>query len=358
MASAFDLIAQIYEAAACAELWPTVLDAVARHVDAFGACFLHRTEAGPSWVTSPPIERMAEDYFAGGWGLRDERVAPLLLEHYPGFRVETDYWREEQLEEMAIHREFLRPRGLVAGAGCLIQGAHHDAVQFVLEGMPSYAAARAALPRMEVLRPHLARALTLTAQLRQSHARGVVQGLAAAGIGAAVVGADGRLRAANEDFAAWFGGEIQDLSGRIRLSDKAANSQLTLALSAKALSRSFPVRGAGGAIAALHAVLLRGRSRDVFESDGFALLIARPGNRAIPTAELLRLLFDLTPAEARLARLIAQGRTIAEAALACGVQTNTARTQLKAIYAKTGFVRQSDLAVALASLGTGSGTED
>ena len=54
-------------------------------------------------------------------------------------------------------------------------------------------------------------------------------------------------------------------------------------------------------------------------------------------------LFDLTPAEARLAWSLAQGLTIAEAAGAHGLTVETARYYSKRIYAKTGARGQVDL---------------
>ena len=55
-------------------------------------------------------------------------------------------------------------------------------------------------------------------------------------------------------------------------------------------------------------------------------------------------LFGLTPAEARLAWSLAQGLSIAEAADAHGLTTETARYYSKRIYAKTGRARgQVDL---------------
>ncbi|MEH6722502.1 MAG: helix-turn-helix transcriptional regulator, partial [Qipengyuania sp.] len=54
-------------------------------------------------------------------------------------------------------------------------------------------------------------------------------------------------------------------------------------------------------------------------------------------------LFDLTPAEARLAWSLAQGLSITEAAQAHGLTVETARYYSKKIYAKTGARGQVDL---------------
>lgn len=75
-----------------------------------------------------------------------------------------------------------------------------------------------------------------------------------------------------------------------------------------------------------------------------AVVILRdPALPATLSAQDLAQLFGLTPAEARLASLLADGEGLDEAAVALGVARNTARSQLQAIYAKTGVNRQGDL---------------
>ena len=58
---------------------------------------------------------------------------------------------------------------------------------------------------------------------------------------------------------------------------------------------------------------------------------------------LLSTTFDLTPAEARLAAKIVNGLTPDECALALGVKISTVRSQLIAVYGKTGATGQADL---------------
>ena len=57
----------------------------------------------------------------------------------------------------------------------------------------------------------------------------------------------------------------------------------------------------------------------------------------------LERLFHLTPAEARLASLLANGVSVEDAAAQLGVTRNTIRTQLQAVFAKTRTNRQGDL---------------
>ncbi|WP_336488127.1 helix-turn-helix transcriptional regulator [Methylobacterium nigriterrae] len=70
----------------------------------------------------------------------------------------------------------------------------------------------------------------------------------------------------------------------------------------------------------------------------------------LPRQAALERIFGLTPAEARLAVLLAGGATTAEAARMQGVSIATVRTQLGAIFAKTRTNRQADLVMLVTRL--------
>ncbi len=74
-----------------------------------------------------------------------------------------------------------------------------------------------------------------------------------------------------------------------------------------------------------------------------ALFIADPDSVRISAREILQGLYALTPAEAELVQLLSQGHTLEQAATARGVTINTARSQLKQVFAKTDTNRQGEL---------------
>lgn len=61
------------------------------------------------------------------------------------------------------------------------------------------------------------------------------------------------------------------------------------------------------------------------------------------SVEFLRQYFELTPAEARLAKLIAEGERLDSIADRLGISVHTARTHLKRVFEKTGVERQAEL---------------
>jgi pimeloyl-ACP methyl ester carboxylesterase/DNA-binding CsgD family transcriptional regulator/PAS domain-containing protein len=81
-------------------------------------------------------------------------------------------------------------------------------------------------------------------------------------------------------------------------------------------------------------------------ADRAMVLAASPGSRAL-SEEALGAFFGLSPAEARLTQQLALGQAIEDAAQALGISRNTAKTQLKKVYAKVGVKRQPDLVQAI-----------
>jgi DNA-binding CsgD family transcriptional regulator len=78
----------------------------------------------------------------------------------------------------------------------------------------------------------------------------------------------------------------------------------------------------------------------------------------MPSEASLRSLFDLTPAEARLAQRLASGDTVEEVAKALHIKMTTARTQLAAIFAKTETRRQAKLVAILCRIAHLESTDD
>lgn len=74
-----------------------------------------------------------------------------------------------------------------------------------------------------------------------------------------------------------------------------------------------------------------------------AVFVTDPEDKAMPPAETLSRLYGLTPAEARISLKLLQGGSLVEAADKLGISRNTAHSQLKAVYEKTGTRRQSEL---------------
>ncbi|WP_425917430.1 response regulator [Pseudomonas sp. GWSMS-1] len=83
-----------------------------------------------------------------------------------------------------------------------------------------------------------------------------------------------------------------------------------------------------------------------------AIFLSSAQSRSLPELETLRLIFALTPTEARVALLLAQGRRSDEVALELDVSASTVAFHLRNLFAKTGVARQADLVALVLSAGS------
>jgi DNA-binding CsgD family transcriptional regulator len=115
--------------------------------------------------------------------------------------------------------------------------------------------------------------------------------------------------------------------------------------------RSFPVRDAGAeAMMVAHVIPIRLSARDIFVRCAAALVLTPVTLPQAPRVELVQSLFDLTPAEARVARDLAAGETVETIASSQGISQNTIRAHVRGVLEKTGCNRQVDIVALLTAI--------
>jgi DNA-binding CsgD family transcriptional regulator len=156
-----------------------------------------------------------------------------------------------------------------------------------------------------------------------------------------------------------------DRRDRLHLTDQDADRLLAMTFSGEPFAgnssavNSIPVAASEGFPPyILHLLPVRGAAQDIFSQAIFLLVVTPVDRAAVPSAEVLQGLFDLTPAEARLAGLVGQAKSPREAARILGITEGTARTALKRVLAKTGVRRQAELASLLSGKALGTGQID
>ena len=180
------------------------------------------------------------------------------------------------------------------------------------------------------------------------------EALAALGIPALVMDEAGKVLDANtliesaSDYLIWRAFD------RVRLKDNAADLQLHNAIAdspSAAGVRSFPMRNEGGSnLMVAHIIPIRLSARDIFVRCAFVFAIMPLTRPQAPPVELVQSLFDLTPAEARVARGLASGKTTEDIASDSGVALSTVRTQMRSVLEKTGCARQVDVVSLLSGI--------
>ena len=346
-----DLIDDIYEAGVISERWPALLQRITDLVEAHGTILFVARQAALKFFASPEIEPLIPHYFDRGYQFRDERTKRLFDYNHAGFVQDLDVFTPEEWDADPIRREMWSPNGLGWGVAThlpmptgesIIIHAERAAVRGPVE--------RPFIEALDRLRPHLARATLMSSRLAFERASGAVQALGMLGLPAAVLDQAGRLVVANGGFEALVPVLFLDRQTGIELVEPAAQLLFRQGFEAVAaatpgaapLSLPMPARN-GHPPMIVHMMPVRGAAQDVFSRASVVLFVTPVVVADVPSAEVIQGLFDLTPAEARVARALGRGESVAEIAERSAVAQPTVRNQIREIFAKTGVHRQAHL---------------
>ncbi len=347
---------RIYEAAALPHLWPDTLAEINRlaAIDA-GALFVV-PYAEVKWTATSNFRETVSAFVDEGRMPDNARNRRALARQHAGFVVDQDLFSEEELATEPLFAEFLRPRGWGWASGSTILLPTGEVLTFHFENrLDRGPVGREAVSLLDELRPHLARSALISCRLELERLNASLTGIEAIGYPAAVIGNGGRVIASNSSFDNLDSLVIATASGRFAIRNKSADDAIQQELDklsrgySNARSVAVPSDNEEAPVV-FHLVPIRGRAHDLFVS-AEAFLIATVASRPkAPPFEILNTLFDLTPAEARVARMLTSGLSAVEIAEAGKVSTDTIRGQIKSMLQKSGMHRQSDLIVFLAGI--------
>jgi DNA-binding CsgD family transcriptional regulator len=350
-------IDRIYEAAGTPELWPDVLQCLGDTAQSDGGVLMVLPPVGmPRWIASPALERRLRHHASAASWRGSGRTAQWRTLAHAGFVRDVDLvpgsydGRSCRIDEpfWQVGTTIALPTGdvaIVTAERRAEAGPHEPAL----------------LTRLDALRPHLVRACQLSAQFGSERARVTTTALDRIGLPAAILSASGRVLTLNARLqdcaevlpASQHGGHLfRSLVNSKSLQDAIAN-----VVGGRRAAQTMPVRSYSdrrGHIA--HILRFDRHPGDVFDASAVLLILVQVGARAAPDDGLLNLLFDLTPAEARLLQALAGGSRLQSYAESVGVQPSTVRTQLTSIFNKTGTKRQAELLSIVASLSMFSGS--
>jgi DNA-binding CsgD family transcriptional regulator len=343
-------IDDIYEAAVVPEKWQSILDHLAELADAEGSLLFAAGPGTPRWLSSRSIQDAIEEWTRSKWFLDNPRGQRLVPIDEPRFLTDLDALTVEEMDASDYYTELLRPRGLGWCVGTSIRSPAGDTLVFSIEKAHRKGPVpRSVAEKLDQLRPHLARSSILSARLGLDRARSTVATLEAIGLPAAAMTPTGRVISANSGFLANESGVRVGAGDVLQFASEPAQALLmeaisNVARSSAGLGRSIPVRATSTEPAfVVHVVPLRGGGLDVFNGALSIIFITSIVPSRSPAAPLLQALFDLTPAEARMASQITEGKSIEQISTATGIAQNTIRTHLKSVFQKTGVQRQAEL---------------
>lgn len=350
-----DIIDRIYEASFVPDLWPAVLSDVADLTASKGGLLLSTREKTLSWTASDSVYGAFDEYLKGGWFKRCGRRVCLLEKAHSAFLTELDYWTEEELESNDIYRDFFYPRelGWSAGTGLVMPTGDHIVIS--VERNHEHGPIESThIETLNALRPHIARASMIAARMGLQTATTTKDAFAKLSIPTFLLDLDGAGIECSDEVENLSGAIMWGANDRLVLTDGDANELLQKALATldqRSAVQSFAIKDADGRPTHVaHLVPVSGSAHDVF-AKGYAVLALNPiDQKAAPSLDLLRSLFDLTAAEAAVARELGGGVSAEAIAEKGGVSINTVRTQIRKIMEKTGSQRMPEVVSLISNL--------
>jgi DNA-binding CsgD family transcriptional regulator/PAS domain-containing protein len=351
-----------YDTLVAPEAWPAAFEAIARSAGATTCMFRRRTDEGAVLDLPMPesLHDLMRDYVREGYVGNDYRAKV----GWPLVRGETVL-----IDHDIVPDEVRRTLPLMADLHVRHDLPWWAGVAFVVDGHPwvlsllrngrqgpfDHAEAR----HLAHLAPHFRRVISFSEKFALGGARASLGSLERLGTPALVLDRQGAVRLMNPTAEALLGPDLALVQRRLRVvhppSDRALQD-LIAALRQTGVCRTAPAAAPvsilrrGRRPLLVEAMPIAGLVADVFQSLAAILLVTDLETRSVPQEEALRAAFGLTPAEARLACHLAAGESLEAAAEALAIAKNTARIQLRAVFAKTGTARQGELIALLARL--------
>ena len=345
------------EAVVDPSVWPRLMEELCAEVGAAGAVLLQSEGRTADVPRTRSIDEHVRKYFRDGWQNRDVRATrgvPLLLGGRPVVS-DQDILSPEEMDRSDYLNEAIRPAGLrwwaVVGfrAGPTLWGL---AFQRTPAQGPFDRREKAILARLV---PRLTEAATLSEGVGRAHLAGIGNALNLVAKPALAMDRAGAVLDWNADAEALFDVNLHVDRRTLVVADRRAAEALDAfrdRLRATPDTDALPaapivVRRAGRAPVVIRILPVDGPARNPFLGARALLVLTEIGSRPKPDESSLMLCFGLSPAEARVAALVATGVDLEAASVRLGIARETARNQLKSVFAKTGTRRQAELVALL-----------
>lgn len=336
------------------------------------------------WLVVLRYLTVASESASTGIGILDERQGMGLMDEYntrqpdEGFWLKSDMERRNFIEYARRHapldftnresyfpkdypnlaeiNERLRSKNIADQLGATINLPTGQVVSITSERWLRDGVYPDALgARLDMFRPHLARAALLSANMGMQRATGTMAALNALGLPAAMLSLTGKVLETNELMAQTSENVRPVAWGMLRLTQAGADKELQQIIAEMRAglaprAKTIPVTS-GEDRQLVHVIPISGATRNLFYEARLLLVITKVGAASIvPSREILMRLYQLTEAEVRLARVLAAGQSLQDCALFLGVSYGTARSYLLRIFRKTETNQQSELVAVLKSI--------
>lgn len=357
-ATSSDLIGLIYDAVPDASRWPVFLEAFVRTTGCKRGTLVLRVSESTDWMVvcwhgwqDDEIRRYQERYAAiDPWGLAGNDLREGEM------RTSCELCPQTEFKKSAAYREFYRPLGIDYGFGGVFFRTLNGASGVTLQrGKDQGPCGECEISILRPLMPHLRRAAILHGELASlrvqlatftEHLDRYPQPFLLTDPESRVLYSNA---AAREITALRDGLAIE--SGRIILLSSKQHAAFREAISVVAAGRGLPLHRLE-VVRPSKKVPYRLLVMNIPNSGALPLGISQPAAAVLvvdsesgqaPDPDILRELFSLTPAEARITRRLVLGHSVEEIAQEAGVSVETVRSQVRSVMSKTATNRQGEL---------------
>ena len=345
------------EAALDSSRWVKALESLAEATGSYGAVLLPVAgDALPNVPYTESISGAMEDYFRHGWHLQDARLRTVPTLTQNGVADDFDGYSAEEIARHPFYQELLAPHRLQWYAG--IKVACGDdlwavALQRTIDQGPYTQQEKEELARIS---GRLSTGAALARAMSASAASGALDAFEMSGKAVVLINRQGNVFRANRAAERLLVDDVRIVKGQFVASDQKATAALNRALQSLMWrptgGLSAPIalpRASRRPLLAYPARLSESTANALADCQAMVILIDPEISTRTPETNL-RTAFRLTEAEARLAAKLARGESLENVADQFGIGKETARSQLKSIFGKTGVHRQGELVALLARL--------
>lgn len=298
-----------------------------------------------------------ESYVEGGWIHRDERYR--LFPHLARCGVATDFdmFTPDDIARHPYYQEFLAAHGLRWYAGVKVAAGDDFWCLSLQRSIEQGPFSPRELSELSGLSSRLGSSVAVARALGFARAEAGFDAFGASGKAAIMLDGHGKAILTNPAAEALFGTNLQIRHGRLVSWNREATNTLDRSLRellwVRTPSATMPpvaLPRIGGRPLIAYPMRLASVSPHALAPCQAVIVILDPDSDIAPPESVLRSCFGLTAAEAGLARHISAGHKLESVAAELGIQYETARNHLKAVFSKTQTHRQSELAALLAKL--------
>jgi DNA-binding CsgD family transcriptional regulator len=348
------------EAAVDPSRWNAAMHVAGEATGSVGALLIPFQGRLPNLPFSESIGSLVETYIRDGWIHRDERVRCIPTLMRKGVASEFDFFTVDEIARHPYYQEFMSRHGFRWFAGVLVDSGDEQWCLAIQRSIAQGPFSLQEIKRLAGLSKKLGTAAALARALGFARAEAALQAFEVSGSAVVLLDRFGQVLRANAAAERMLCSDPRIERRRIVSADHDATAALDRALhaalwnrSASALMAPVPLPRADKRPVLAYPIRLAAVSADALAACQALVVLVDPDERPRPPEAALRAGFGLTAAEAKLAMHLAAGEALDAAADTLGIAKETARVQLKAVFAKLDLHRQAELVALMARLLSG-----